>query len=120
MDETRELTCIGCPMGCQITVEIKNGEIVSVAGYTCGRGELYARKEVSHPARIVTSSVPVKGSSIARMVSVKTAGGIPKDRVFTCMEEIRGISLEAPVEIGDVILKDAAGTGVDVVATKNA
>ena len=55
--ESRNLTCIGCPMGCLMTVEMENGEVVSVTGNTCKRGDDYARKEVTHPTRIVTSSV---------------------------------------------------------------
>ena len=55
--ETRELTCIGCPMGCQITVELEKGEVKSVTGNTCAKGDTYARKEVTNPTRIVTSTV---------------------------------------------------------------
>ena len=69
--ETRELICIGCPMGCPLKVEMDNGEVVSVSGNTCKRGDVYARKEVTNPTRIVTSSVIVEGGSLAA-VSVKT------------------------------------------------
>ena len=55
--ETRNLTCIGCPLGCALTVEMENNEVVSVTGNTCKRGDVYARKEVTHPTRIVTSTV---------------------------------------------------------------
>ena len=59
--ETRELTCIGCPMGCALTVELDANEVVSVTGHTCKRGEDYAKKEVTNPTRIVTSTVRVEG-----------------------------------------------------------
>ena len=114
--EKRELTCIGCPMGCQLAVTIENGKI-SVYGNTCRRGEDYARKEVISPTRIVTSTVPVVNGKIP-MVSVKTREDIPKGKIFECMEEIRRVFAVAPVQIGDIIIEDCAGTGVPVVATK--
>ena len=76
--ETRELICIGCPMGCALTVEMEEGAVKSVSGYTCNRGKVYAEKEVTNPTRIVTSTVMVEGGT-DRMVSVKTASDIPKD-----------------------------------------
>ena len=62
--EKRELTCIGCPLGCSITVTMENAEILDVTGNTCKRGDAYARKEVTHPTRIVTSTVRVSGGTI--------------------------------------------------------
>ena len=75
--EIRNLTCISCPMGCQITVEMDGSEVLSVTGNTCKRGDVYARKEVTNPTRIVTSTVKVIGGK-ADMVSVKTREDIPK------------------------------------------
>lgn len=116
--ETRNLTCIGCPMGCALTVEMENGEVVSVTGNTCKRGDVYARKEVTAPTRIVTSIVRVNGGEIA-MVPCKTATDIPKEKIFDIMKEINRVQVSAPVMIGDVLLENVAGTGVSVVATKN-
>ena len=115
----RELICIGCPMGCPVTVEMDGREIVSVSGNTCPRGDAYARKEVTNPTSIVTSTVKVEGG-LVEMIPVKTKEDIPKDKIFDCMRALKGITVKAPVHIGDVILADAAGTGVDVVATRNA
>lgn len=118
--KTRELTCIGCPLGCAVEVEIEeNGQIVNVTGNTCKRGDDYARKEVTNPTRIVTSTVRVEGGT-SDMVSVKTKTDIPKNKIFACMEGLKGICVKAPVHIGDVIVENIAGTGVDVVATKEA
>lgn len=116
--KNRNLTCISCPIGCQLLVEF-DGEQIDVSGNNCPRGVAYARKEVTNPTRIVTSSVPVTGGELPR-ISVKTAADIPKDKIFACMEEIRTVQLKAPVEIGDVVIADCAGTGVAVVATKAA
>lgn len=115
--EKRELTCIGCPLGCTVTVTLENGQITGVAGNTCKRGDDYARKEVTHPTRIVTSSVCVAGG-IAPMVSVKTRNDIPKDKIFDCVRALKGLTVDAPVSIGDIVLENVAGTGVDVIATK--
>ncbi len=115
--EKRELTCIGCPMGCQITVEMEDGNVLSVKGNTCAIGDKYARNEVTHPERTVTSTVVIVGGDKPR-VSVKTKTNIPKDKIFDCMKEIDLVCVKAPVHIGDVIVKNVAGTGVDVVATR--
>ena len=125
----RHITCIQCPMGCQLTITIdgdideatglvKPGATVTVTGNTCPRGEEYGIKEVTAPTRIVTTTVDVEGGELAR-VSVKTASDIPKERVFDVVNAIKSIKVSAPVNIGDVIVPDVAGTGVDVVATKN-
>lgn len=116
--EIRNLTCISCPMGCPITVEMDGDEVVSVTGNTCKRGDVYARKEVTDPTRIVTSTVRVIGGK-ADMVSVKTKEDIPKGKIFDCVKALKGVEVEAPVRIGDVIVPDVAGTGVDIVATRN-
>ena len=105
---TRELTCIGCPMGCPLIVTMEAGEVISVTGNTCKRGDVYARKEVTNPTRIVTS-----------MVSVKTKEDIPKGKIFACVKALKSVEIPAPVHIGDVLVEDVAGTGVDIVATKN-
>ena len=116
--ETRELTCIGCPLGCSLTIKMENGEVVELTGNTCPRGDAYGRKEVTNPTRIVTSTVRVSGG-VSAMVSCKTESDIPKGKIFEVTEALKSVTLEAPVHIGDIVLKDVAGTGVDVVATKN-
>ena len=113
----RELTCIGCPMGCALRVEIR-GEEITVQGNICPRGEKYARAEVTNPVRRVTSTILLDGGRIGR-VPVKTASEVPKDRVFDCMRVIRGARASAPVRVGDVLVRDCAGTGVDVIATRD-
>ncbi|MBQ7680207.1 MAG: DUF1667 domain-containing protein [Butyrivibrio sp.] len=117
-EEKREisLTCINCPLGCALTVTIE-GAFITVAGNTCPRGEAYGRKEVTDPTRIVTSTVTVENGVIPR-VSVKTASDIPKGRIMDICEALRRVRIQAPVAIGDVVLADCAGTGVDIIATK--
>ena len=117
-ETTRELTCIGCPLGCSITVTMNGTDVVSVTGNTCPRGDAYARKEVTNPTRIVTSTVRVQGG-VSPMVNVKTASDIPKAKIFECANALKNVAVTAPVKIGDVVLSNVAGTGVDVVAAKN-
>ena len=116
--EKRELICIGCPLGCPVTVTMEAGEVIKVEGNTCKRGDDYARKEVTNPTRIVTSTVKVSNGT-ADMVSVKTKEDVPKEKIFDCMRALKDVTVQAPVHIGDVVLKNVAGTGVDMVATKN-
>lgn len=116
--ETRNLTCIGCPMGCLLTVKTDNGEVLSVEGNTCKKGSVYGKKEVTAPTRIVTTTVRVSCGT-EQMVSVKTESDIPKGRIFDCIHALKDIIVSAPVHIGDVILRDAASTGVNIIATKN-
>ncbi|MEE1038861.1 MAG: DUF1667 domain-containing protein [Eubacterium sp.] len=118
MKKKRELTCIGCPLGCQIAVTMEENEIVKVEGNTCPRGEKYARTEVTNPMRTVTTTVKVQGGS-CNVVSVKTAADIPKDLVKECIKELRGITLQAPTKIGQIVVENICNTGVDVVVTKN-
>ena len=116
--EIRELICIGCPLGCPLRVELNDaGEVLSVSGNTCKRGEEYGRREVTAPTRTVTSTVRVLGGN-APVVPVRTAADIPKDKIFDCMEEIRKAEIAAPVKLGDVVIENVAGTGVSVVTTK--
>ena len=116
--EKINLVCIGCPMGCPLEVEMENGQVVSVQGNTCPRGDTYARKEVTHPTRMVTSTVRVRGGKMP-MVSCKTRTDIPKNQIFAVVAALKEVEAEAPVAIGDVLLANAAGTGVDVIATRN-
>ena len=116
--ETRELTCICCPMGCSMTAEIENHEVVKVTGNTCPRGAAYAKKEITSPSRTVTSSVRVAHGKLL-MASVKTKEEVPKERIMDVMEVVRNLTVEAPVTIGQVLVEDCAGPGVELVATRN-
>ena len=115
---TVNLICIGCPLGCPLTVEMEGDAVKTVAGNTCPRGDAYARKELTNPTRIVTSTVRVAGGRLA-MVSVKTASDIPKGKIFDCVKALKDVEVKAPVKIGDVIVENVAGTGVNIIATKN-
>lgn len=116
--EERALTCICCPMGCQLRVFLKDGQVEKIEGNTCKRGAEYGRKEVTNPTRIVTTTVRVAGGKLP-VVSVKTAQDIPKEKMKECMLQLKNVTVQAPVKIGDIVLEHAAGTDVNVIATKN-
>ncbi|WP_273396837.1 DUF1667 domain-containing protein [Thermophilibacter mediterraneus] len=117
----RALTCIRCPRGCRLTVELGGaGEVAGVRGNACARGASYARAEVAHPVRSVTTTVPVDGSASLRRLPVRTEREVPRERVLDVVRALAGVRAAAPVEIGDVVAEDVAGTGVDVVATARA
>ena len=110
----KELICITCPRGCHLSVD----DNLNVTGNMCPRGAMYAKAELTHPVRMVTSSVTINSKTQSRL-PVKTKDPIPKELIFKVMEEITKVVVDAPVKIGDVIIKDVLGSGVDIVATKN-
>ena len=119
----RNLTCIGCPLGCTLTVTLKSDgdnmlEVLSVTGNTCEKGDIYARKEITNPTRIVTSTVRVLGGNVS-MANVKTESDIPKEKIFDCVKALRNVVITAPVRVGDVIVENVADTGVNVIAARN-
>lgn len=109
----RTLTCIECPVGCNIEVELLDGAVVSVNGNNCKRGDMYARNEVTCPRRVVASSVRAKDGA---MVSVKTDRPIRKSEIFAIMDKINAVLLDKSVFIGDIIVK-GIDEDVNLVAT---
>jgi len=87
-------------------------------GNQCPRGPVYAKEEMTAPKRVVTSTVKITGG-IYNRVPVKTKNSIPKELVFKCMDEINKAEVKSPIKMGDVILENVLGTGVDIVATRN-
>lgn len=114
----KELTCICCPIGCSIQVEMQQQEVVSVKGNNCPRGEAYARREMTNPSRTVTTTVKVAGGE-RPVVSIKTATEIPKEKIMDAIRTVKNLTISAPVHIGDIIAYDVAGTGINMVATSN-
>ena len=100
--EEKKLTCICCPMGCQLQVTIRDGQVEKVEGNTCKRGAEYGKKEVTNPTRIVTTTVRVHGGSLP-VVPVKTASDIPKSAVMDCIRQLKEVVVEAPVYILSLI-----------------
>ncbi|MBM3309206.1 MAG: DUF1667 domain-containing protein [Candidatus Altiarchaeales archaeon] len=110
------LVCIICPNGCRIRVSGSAGSL-KVEGHACQKGYEYTVKEVSNPERVITSSVKVTQGEIP-LVSVKTKNPVPKTRIKEVMNVIKKARVKAPVEMGDVIIKNVGNTGVDLIATR--
>lgn len=112
----KELICIVCPKGCHLKVDEENG--YKVTGNGCEKGAEYGKNELLNPVRVVTSTVKAEGGAYPRC-SVKTSGSIPKGKMFEVMEALDSVTLKAPVHVGDVVIENVCGTGVNVVATRN-
>ena len=111
--EKRELTCIMCPLGCQLTVTI-DGDNITVTGNNCKRGEIFGKEEVTCPMRVVTSSVKTEKGARA----CKTSKPVPKSMIFDVMKEIEKLRLKS-VKFGEVVIKNVLNTGADIIITAN-
>jgi CxxC motif-containing protein len=109
-----ELTCIVCPLGCTLQIDDKE----NVTGHGCKRGVTYARKELLHPTRTITSTVRIDGA-IHRRIPVKTNDEVPKSKIFDVMKALDHIVVQAPIDVGTVVLANVCDTGVDVVTTRS-
>jgi CxxC motif-containing protein len=115
--EVCEITCIVCPTGCKVRVVKEGTRVIEVSGNTCKRGEVYAAQEAIAPRRTLTTSIKVVGGDFA-LVSVKSAAPIPKGRLFDLMAEVQKLRTTAPIRVGDVVVHDVLGLGIDLVATR--
>ena len=113
-----EFICINCPMGCTLSVETDGDKLLSVSGNQCKKGLEYAKFESLDPRRMVTGSILVRNGALP-LVSVKTERAVPKGKCFEVMDALRNTEAFAPVGIGDVLIENVAGTGVNIVATKD-
>ena len=114
----KELVCVVCPMGCNITVTMEGSEILSVKGNTCPRGEAYARQECIMPMRILTSTVKIEGA-VHRVLPVITDREIPLEKMEAAMKEVREVSVNAPVQVNDIIIENIADTGANLIASRS-
>lgn len=112
----KELVCIVCPKGCRLHVDEENG--YAVTGNSCPRGAEYGRNEIKNPTRVLTSTVKLTGG-IYRRCPVKTDRAVPKGKLMEIMRALNSVELISPVRIGQIALENAAGTGVNVIVTKN-
>jgi CxxC motif-containing protein len=117
MPITEKMICITCPMGCSIEVTREGQTLLSVDGNTCKRGEEYVRRELNDPRRMVATTVKVK-DGIHPLVPVYTASAFPKPRIFDLLDKLRQVELEAPVEMGQVVLPNALDTGIDILTSR--
>ena len=115
----RKLTCIECPIGCQLEVNEEGGRVISVTGNKCEKGPVYARQEIENPMRVLTTTVVAEGLEL-KLVPVRTSQPIPKAKLMEAMALIAKVRLTHPVKVGEVAIKDLLNLGVDLVATRDA
>lgn len=117
MINKKEITCIVCPIGCKITLRKKGTSSDVITGNKCKKGKEYARNEVFDPRRILTSSIRVEGGEWP-LVSVKSTNPVPKEKIFTVLKKLHKTTIKAPVKSQQLILKNVANTGIDIITTK--
>ncbi|MBS4535104.1 DUF1667 domain-containing protein [Clostridium sp. D2Q-14] len=115
-----EKVCIVCPVGCRLTIteDSNSNNGYRVEGNNCPRGEKYGIKEVTNPTRVLTTTVKISGAHHDR-IPVISSDGLPKKKLFECMEIINDVNIVAPIKAGDVIVEDILDTGVDIVASRS-
>ena len=118
MENNRSLICINCPMGCHLEVKKDDKGEWLIKGNQCKRGITYAINEMTAPARVLTSTVKIS-NGLHHRLPVRTSAAIPKEKLFEAMQIINQVAVQAPVTVGDVIIKDILGTGVDVLASRS-
>lgn len=114
----KNITCIECPKGCRLEIEVESGKVVSVKGNQCKKGQTYARTEIECPARILTSTVLTEGLEL-KMLPVRTDKAIAKEKLFEAMEAIKKIKLSKSVRTGEIISRNFIVDGIDLIATRN-
>ena len=117
MENKREMTCIICPRGCTLSVELENKKVLSVKGNACKRGADYAVAECTCPTRTLTTTVMTESGEV---VAVKSDKPVPKELLFDCMKEINAMSAPRGTRIGTVLIADILGTGANIIASQNA
>ena len=115
--DPNKLICIGCPNGCELDVKQENGEII-VTGNKCPRGVEFAKTELTHPTRSITSSVKTTFKETP-VLSVRTSGEIPKEKIFDVIKQINSVVLDKHIKVGDIVIENVLDLGVDIVATNN-
>lgn len=118
MTDYKDITCIICPIGCKISVRTYGRYFEICNGNKCIKGIEYARTEALDPRRMLTSSVLVNDGEWP-LVSVKTSKPVPKNKIFQVLKQIKQIKTDAPVKLGQIILRNVANTGIDIIATKS-
>lgn len=117
MSETRKFLCVSCPVGCALTVKLEGHEISEIEGNVCARGIEYAKNEVTNPTRVLTTTVRVRGASLP-VCPVRSRSPIPLGEAYNAARELARVTLDAPVEIGQVVMENICNSGVDIVASR--
>ena len=114
----KNLTCILCPVGCEIIVTVTGNTIEKIVGNQCNRGIPYATDEFLNPKRILTTTVKIDGADLP-VVSVRSDKPLPKNLIFKCMEILKKVRIKAPAEMGQVIVENILDTNINIIITRN-
>ena len=112
-----EVPCIICPMSCHLEVEMEGDQILSISGNTCPRGAAYAQKELTHPMRMLTTTIRIARAELP-LLPVTTSQEVPKEKIFDIMEAARHAKVCAPIICGSVAVSNIADLGVDLIAAR--
>jgi len=118
MKETREIICIVCPIGCQLKVLIEDDKVIKTEGNSCKRGLKYAEEECTNPTRILTTTVKVNNGMFP-VAPVRSERALPKSLIKKSMEIINHVDVNAPIFLGDIVIKNILGTGINIISTRN-
>ncbi|MCL2705491.1 MAG: DUF1667 domain-containing protein [Spirochaetaceae bacterium] len=113
----KNLVCIVCPIGCRLNIT-GTADDLKVSGNTCKKGITYAHDEITNPMRMVCTTVKIKGG-IHSVIPVKTDKPIPEKYKLEVVKMVNNIELTSPIKMGDIIISDLFGTGVNIVAERN-
>jgi len=117
MSEEKKMTCVVCPVGCEITVR-REGDGLKIKGFQCKQGKIYAQEEFENPSRTLTATVKIK-DSVLPLLPVKSKNPLPREKSIQAMQELAKIEIKAPVKIGDTVFANISGTGIDMIATRS-
>lgn len=115
--EKKHFTCVTCPVGCEVDVEVQDSSILSMKGNRCDKVKEFVLQELKEPMRVLTTTVRIEGAKYA-MLPVRTDKTIPKRLFKQAIEMLADINLQAPVHMSDVLVKDVAGSGANIIATR--
>ena len=115
--EKRHFVCVICPIGCEIDVIHDGDRIISMEGNKCKKSEEFVQQELIEPMRILTTTVRIQGAKWP-VIPVRTDKSVPKRLFPRMMRQLRRVDLQAPVGMLDVVVKDIAGTGANIIATR--
>ena len=119
MAQKKTFICIGCPLGCRVTLTIDGkGVVAGFAGNKCKEGEKYVLEEYTNPVRTLTATVLTEGSS-QPLLAVRTSRPIVKTKLAEGMAVLAKVRVRPPLKIGDVVVPNLLDTGADIVASGN-
>ena len=111
----KKLTCIVCPVGCNLKINSIDGCSYIVKGYKCKKGKIFAEEEIIDPRRIITTTIKIDSKRLNRL-PVKTNNPVPKDKIINFVKQIKKIKIKPPIRMGDILSRNIFNSGVDIIS----